>query len=221
MQMDFKLLTLIISAQSFLVGGLLLAIASGRAGKPPRALALRGFAMLAQGIGYALLSQRGAIGVFWSGPLSFALVSFGHAATLVALRMLLGEREYRWTIGVLIGAVCVLMCGPGWLLPNRPVAAAIGQVYSIGYAIAVAWPLVPRVRNPGWVGGNILLGTAAFMATTQAWWLLGSWWPIVNGTATAIVLMLTALMPTLTGVAFLVMCNEVEAAALANKQRIR
>jgi hypothetical protein len=220
MQIDFKLLTLIISAQSFVVGGLLLAIASGRRGIGPRALALRGFAMLAQGVGYALISQRDGIGAFWSGPLSFALVGMGHGVTLVALRMLLGLPEYRGLIAALVGAVCIILCLPGWLLPNRAAAAAIGQVYSIAYAIAIAWPLVPRMRAVGSIGQNILLGTAVFMALTQAWWLLGAWLPM-NGSTATMVLLLTALMPTLTGVAFLMMCNGAELNAASGSRPVR
>jgi hypothetical protein len=208
MHVDLRLLTIIIAAQSFLMGALLLAVASPRSGKPSTGLALRGAAMLCQGVGYVLISLRGDISDLWGVVAAFGLVVFGHALTLVGLRMLLGLNEYRWQIGVTLAAAWFAMLLPGWFYPDRRAVAALSELYSIVYAIAVSWPLAVRLRRVSSIGERVLLGTALFMLATQAWLLVSTGAPIAPGTSTSIVRLLTALMPTLTGVAFLLMYYE-------------
>ncbi len=208
MHMSVPLLKVIIAVQSLLVGGLLLAIAYPFKGIPPRALALRGAAMLLQALGYVLGSYRDEIGGFAGIILSFGFVLAGHAMTLVALRMLLGLNENRTLIVSTIAGVWLVMFWPGWIDPNRQTTALLSEVYSVGYACAVAWPLFPRLNGPSAKGAMILFATCVFMAVTQFWLILAQLLPLPPWTSLNAVLMLTALMPTLTGVGFLLLYSE-------------
>jgi hypothetical protein len=102
----------------------------------------------------------------------------------------------------------VLMLWPGWLMPDRAASATLAALYSIAYAIAVAWPLVARLRLHASPGERTLLGTALFMLATQAWLLVAPSMAVSPSTSLSVVLLLGALMPTLTGAAFLMMLYE-------------
>lgn len=220
MQIDPQLMSLMIAAQSFMMGGLLLSVALGKEGKAALSVRMRGAAMFVQGIGYALISQRGTIDPLWSLVVPFGLIQLGHGFTLSALRMLLGLRNYNRLIAVVFTLVWLLILWVGWIHPDRNASALLSQFYSTGFGIAIAWPLLPSLRSGGSIGARVLLGTAIFMVSTQLWMFAVPWLAISPETARSAVMALIALMPTLTGVAFLMMYNEATQAELKNLARI-
>lgn len=215
-----RLLTLMVAAQSLVMGAILIAVAGWRAGKAPLSLRMRGAAMLGQCVGYVLISQRGELDAIWSVVAAFGLVVLGHALTLVALRMLLGLREYRALIALVAACVWLLMLWLGYIVQDRQAAAVLSQVYSISFAMAISWPLVRSLHAGGSVGQRILLGTAWFMLATQVWLLLAPALPIPVANSQLAVMWLVVLMPTLTGVAFLMMYSEAMQADLRRLARI-
>lgn len=221
MHLDTRVAAIVIAAQSFLMGGLLLAIASGRPGTAPRSLALRGLAMLSQGAGFVLVGQSGVIDSHWLGPATGALILLGHGLTLVGLRMLLGAREYNWTIAGVLTCSWLAMSWTAWMEPDGIITSTLRPIYSTGYALAACWPVVPRLRRPHSIGARIWVGTAVFVAATQIWGLLSKSGSVsLAAASTSMIMWLVALMPTLTGVAFLMMYNEAVQADLHDLARI-
>jgi hypothetical protein len=207
--MGFMLSALAAAVQMFVVGALVLVIASRRAGVAARSLMLFGVATLCGGIGFVVASQQPDGGVQWLLALGNSWIALSHLLMFIAVRMLLGVKQYRWIAGT-VATITALAQVLDILDPSTdPSRTVLPNVLSLTDGLALGWAVLPRLRGTKSTGARIWLGTMLFISFINAVGVVSEAWPNFALHMPAVILAFSSITPTLSGIAFLVMYNEI------------